>query len=795
MEKEISVRNLVEFIMKTGDLISGKNSQHTAEMGAKIHRRLQGQKQKANPNYQKEVAVKFTYKASELEFLIRGRIDGLYEEDALWVVDEIKTSEDEWETLTEKQVDLYFAQAMFYAYFLAGEKNLEQVACDLIYFEVLTENIQVTRRTFTKEALADFVADILDQYAKWYRLVEGFEETAEKTIGEMTFPYPQYRKGQHQLMGVVYKSVMSQKQLFLQAPTGTGKTISTLFPALKVLAAKKIPRIFYLTAKTITRTVAEEGLLAMHRTGLKIKTVTITAKDKISFPLPDGLEAHESPYSIGYYDRVNEGLWDILSNEDFITRPVIENYAKKHSLDPFEFSLDIALFCQVVICDYNYVYDPLVYLRRFFEEVTEKNAPLLLVDEAHNLVSRAKEMYSATLSLKKTQAALKYFKTIPETNSFTKKGRRLFNKVVKLLKEKKEEQTVVFATQKENWLELMEVLTPLVEFLLEYLPTKKFNEQQQVLDWTFEARGFLKIGELFDEEFVLGIETDRYDFLVKIICLDPAKFLEARHQQAYSSILFSATLSPMDYFKERLGAVKPVHFSLSSPFPRDHQQVIIADYIETTFYKRAENIEKIVDAIYFLATSQTGNYFVFCPSTIFMEQIYEAFSSRYNEKVILLKQEPEMTEIQREEFLEQFKENPEKKTNKSLVAFALLGGIFSEGIDLKGTRLIGTAIVGVGLPQINPVLDLEKNYYQEKNGQGFAYAYQLPGMNKVLQAVGRVIRTPEDYGLIFLLDERFLRLDYQKLLPVDWQVGVAHNALGLQEGAQAFWQQKKTEQN
>lgn len=782
--REISVRQLVEFIKRCGDLQTSQNSQHTAQAGSALHRKLQKQGQKKNPNYQKEVSFSYQYELAGVTFTVRGRADGLVEEEGQWVVEEIKTSEELLSELAPPQVDLFFAQGMCYAYFLMLEKDLTEVTVELVYVEVLQEDVRRTRRTYTKEALTTFFQELMAEYKIWFDFVAALREEQQMSIEEMTFPFPAYRKGQRELMGVVYKAIYSKRQLFMQAPTGTGKTMSTLFPAVKGLNLAKYPQLFYLTAKTITRQVVESGLAALGVGGLRLKTVTLTAKDKIC-PQQDGCDMQNCPLAKGYYDRVNGGLMDILSHEDFMTRPVIEEYAAKHQLCPFEFSLDISLFCQVIICDYNYVYDPLVYLRRFFEEIPKDRGPLLLVDEAHNLVNRAKEMYTKHLSLWQLQQAHKWFKEVKSKDALTQKGRRQFLKARHFLEDYQDKFTAEFTQQTEALEEFNLSLVNLLETLRPWLAENEFAHQEELRQWTFEVHAYLVIAEHYNEKFVTTFQQQGADFIVSQVCLDPAKFLAKRHEDCYDSLLFSATFSPIQYYEERLGAQETaVHYALSSPFEKSHQQVIVANYIDTTYHKRTENLTKIIAAISAMIDARPGNYFIFAPSYSFLNEIHQAFQQTPHKCAVYL-QEREMDEGAREEFLAHFVVDSLQTT----LGFVLLGGIFSEGVDLVGQRLIGAAIVGVGLPQINPLLELEKDYYQGKNQQGFQYAYQLPGLNKVFQAAGRVIRTPEDYGVVLLLDQRFTRFQYRKFLPDEWQIGVAHNPQGLTEGLQRFWQE------
>lgn len=781
MEKEISVRHLVEFILKTGDLISETSSKHSAQAGTKIHQKIQKENKKNLPHFQEEITVSYAAFVSGTEFLCRGRVDGLYEEEKIPIVQEIKTSETLFSDLSEKEKEVFFAQGKCYAYFLAKEHHWDVVTVELLYIEVISQKQIKERQTFSKEELKEFFFHLLEEYAFWYEKTKTWEDNFKKSTENLPFPYATYRKGQRELMSVVYKSLLLKKQLFLQAPTGTGKTLSTLYPALLAQGQGKFPTLFYLTAKTITRQVVEDSLFSLEKKQLALHSVTITAKDKICFCKKAGIAKNECPFAKGYYDRVNEGLMDILEHERIMTREVIEEYAKKHQLCPFEFSLDISLFCQVIVADYNYVYDPTVYLRRFFDNITEKNAPLLLVDEAHNLVNRSKEMYSASLSLNETKRIYQEIKKVKGSDSFTKKLRRRFLKFQKHFSTLAQQEGDFFTGKVEN--SFLNELQGLLEALFEWTREKEVNEE--ILNWAYEGQKYLKISEFFNENFVLGFERVAGDFFIRQLCLDPNEFLQNINEACYNSVLFSATLMPLKYYESRLGKVDGVNFSLASPFKKENLQVIIADYIQTTYQERENNLAKICAAIEAMSQEKIGNYFVFCPSYAFMEQIIKSFPNK--EQVEIIKQEKDMSERQREEFLKNFTLGKEK----SLLAFALVGGIFSEGIDLVGEKLLGCAIVGVGLSQVNPITNLEKAYYDEKNGQGFAYSYQLPGINKVLQAAGRVIRSSNDYGVVLLLDARYKRKDYFTYLPDYWQIGLGHNLTGIKEGLHEFWKNKE----
>ncbi|MGM9902523.1 ATP-dependent DNA helicase [Enterococcus hirae] len=780
-QSRISVRHLVEFILRRGSIDNRRKSNHTALEGAKIHRKIQ---KEAGEEYQKEVFLQTKVQLDTFELLIEGRADGIFQREGIYYIDEIKTSEPRFEDLEPEQVELFFHQARVYAYIYSQEHNLEEINLQLTYFQT-TEEI-VTRKVEhqTREELVSFFKKLTEDYQEWLIFQENWRTVRNASLMALKFPYDEYRKGQRELAVAAYKTIRTKQKLFAEAPTGTGKTISTLFPALKAIGEDEGERIFYLTAKTITRQVAEDALVALNDVGAQTKSVTLTAKDKICFLDETTCNPDQCPYANGYYNRINEGLWDLLNHENQITREVIETYAKKHTLCPFELSLDVSLWCDVIIGDYNYLFDPTVYLRRFFEE--EKNEEhIFLIDEAHNLVNRSKEMYSATLSYEKSR---KVYALIPKE---FKKLRRRWNRLLKVFDEIQKisiEEDWTYHHQKAPAESLIKAGFQLGEFIQEWLA--EFPEhpvQEQVLPYYFELLHFLKISEFYDDHYETTIEKSYHDLVIKEFCIDPSLFLEQSLNKARSSILFSASFSPLSYYQETLGGKDSLAYRLPSPFPEKNQQVLIANYIETTYQKREQSIPQIVETIDHFIHEKKGNYMIFFPSYQYLDQVVEVFEQKHPEiqKII---QQTNMDEKEREAFLAEFKSEPKE----TLVGFCVLGGIFSEGIDLRGSRLIGSMIVGVGLPQMNHEQELIKEYYDEKENLGFAYAYQLPGMNKVLQAAGRVIRDMDDQGIIVLADRRFSSPAYRQLFPPHWQHAKEVRSLdALTANIHTFWQERE----
>ncbi|OJG75784.1 helicase [Enterococcus quebecensis] len=771
----------MEFILRRGSIDTRHTSEHTALEGAKIHRKLQ---KVAGEEYKKEIKLAIDIELNQQNYIIEGRADGIFiDENKRTVIDEIKTSEPAFSELLEEQLDMYWYQVMCYGHIYCQQENLEKITLQLTYYQTTTNEITRQQKEFTREELKDFFNDLTQKYEQWLIFKANWRITRNQSLKQLTFPYGDFRAGQRELATAVYKTILSDQKLFVEAPTGTGKTISTLFPTLKAIGEEQAERIFYLTAKTITRQVAEDAVEAMKRKNLELKSVTLTAKDKICFLTERNCTPEACIFANGYYDRLNEGLWDLLNNENQFTREVIESYARKHTLCPFELSLDVSLWCDLVICDYNYLFDPVVYLRRFFDEQTEEKENIFLVDEVHNLVNRSREMYSAVLSKNKL---------IVLKEVLDKKQKKLIQGIDKVEEELDkiklvcDEEEREFIQQSEPLDSLVKSVYSLSEKIKEWLPENQdFTELNQVLSVYFDLLNYTKISEGYDTHYCTYVNCQNYDIVVKQFCIDPSFLLQQKLEKGKASILFSASLTPLDYYQEILGGgVQSLRYRIPSPFPKENQLLVIENYIQTTYKERESSYGKIVESLTNMVQHKKGNYFVFFPSYSYMDIVYDLF--RHKNPVIKTKiQETSMNEAEREAFLAEFISEPKE----TLVGFCVLGGIFSEGIDLKGTRLIGTAIVGVGLPQINHEQELIKDYYDQKKNQGFQFAYQIPGMNKVLQAAGRVIRDTDDKGIVLLLDQRFTTNAVQRFFPAHWNgVQTAFSPDGTKQLLHQFWQ-------
>ncbi|BBB91476.1 MAG TPA: ATP-dependent DNA helicase [Methylomusa anaerophila] len=792
----ISVRTLVEWILRSGDLVFSLTAPARAVEGTKAHRKVQKSR---TGEYQAEVALTYTIEREDLVLEIGGRADGIFlnrgDEEAAAVIDEIKSTSRPLEAIEADQYPLHWAQAKCYAFIYAAQNDLDTIGVQLTYYQLDSREIKEFCLFYPRGELAVFFHGLVEQYLFWARLLRDWIKVRDESIAQINFPFVGYRPGQRELAVAVYKTIAAGRKLYAQAPTGAGKTMATIFPAVKAVGSGLIEKIFFLTAKTVTRGLAEEAFAKLRLNGLVFKTVTLTAKDKICFK--PGRECHpgECEYANGHFDRVNGAIADIW-REDCYTRATVEQYAGKHRVCPFEFSLDLALWADGVIGDYNYVFDPRVYLRRFFDNDTGCNC-CFLIDEAHNLVDRAREMFSAAL-LRRPFVHLRRAsrQVLPRVSKAAQAVGARLRQIGKTCLTGGEGEPVDFFVQKEALYDIHSVLRKFTNEVERWLLTGNQDQagpelKTALLDQYFTALSYLRIAECYDERYVTYLEAvEDNDVKVRQFCVDPAKLLRAALQRGRAAIFFSATLTPLSYFAAVLGGNEDDgKIAVPSPFSPDNLCLMIAGRIATTYKSRAGTYDRVVAAIAAAVSGKTGNYLVFFPSFQYLGEIYERFSYQYP-RIRVIRQAVSMAEQERVAFLDHFGRSGNRPPDETLVGFAVLGGIFGEGIDLVGERLSGAVIVGVGLPQIGNERDIIRDYYNQVNSQGFEFAYMYPGMNKVLQAAGRVIRTEQDRGVVLLIDERFTGYRYKTLFPSEWRQGVkVADAAGITGVVGRFWQQ------
>ena len=774
---KVSVRNLVEFVLRHGDLQPGSIGASRAQEAIRAHQFIQ---KTSGPKYVPEVTLSYIYLQEDVGLEVKGRADGVIQKESSQCIDEIKTTSLDLSLIDETFNDLHWAQAQCYAFMYAVQEGLEMMETQLTYFQLDTAQTKKFSKSFSLEELSVFFLSLVERYLNWARQLLEWSVRRDGSIHMLQFPFGTYRPGQRELAIAVYKTIKENQKLFAQAPTGIGKTMGTLFPAFKAMAEGLTAQIFYLTAKTITRTVAEKAINKLQKDGLEIKRLTLTAKRKLCF-LPEATcLPEECLYAKGYYDRLRAAVEDVF-DEAAWTRQVIEEYALKHSICPFEFSLEMANWADVVICDYNYVFDPRVYLRRFFLDGGEYT---FLVDEAHNLVERARDMFSAELS-KESWLKLKRL-TKDDDPRLTKSLTRVNTALVKVKKRCTQGSGSGECVEKESPTKLIQAMRHFVKEAEQFL---KMNEQrliwrEQLVEQYFQALSFIRTADSYDEHYVTYMQQVQEDFRVKLFCLDPSVRLKEALGRGRAAVLFSATLSPMDYFMNVLGGEETSYkLKLPSPFPTENLCLLINDRISTKYKQRAASYELVTEAIASAVEHKAGNYLVYFPSYAYLHEVYLRFRAQY-QQVRVICQTSGMVEEEREEFLAAFAINPDQ----TLVGFALMGGIFGEGIDLIGDRLSGAIVVGVGLPQMGMERDIIRSYYETTSGQGYEFAYMYPGFNKVLQAVGRIIRTEEDRGIVLLIDERFSQTSYKKLFPEEWtMIRSAGNTDNVCKTIKSFW--------
>lgn len=812
---KISVRNLVEFILREGDIDNRQGKAVSAEAmqeGSRMHRKIQ---RRMGANYHAEVPLRIAIDEEDYQLVIEGRADGILIEatdgqeytfaddfnhielgsDVHVTIDEIKGIYQKVELL-DAPIGVHLAQAKCYAYIYAVQHDLPRISVQMTYCNLDTEDIRYFKEELAFEELSEWFLHLIAEYKKWADFQFAWRNLRQASIKRLKFPY-EYRKGQKELATGVYRTIARKKNLFIQAPTGVGKTISTVFPAVKAVGEELGDKIFYLTAKTITGTVAREAFELLRKGGYQAKVIQITAKEKLCKCEEMDCNPVHCPYAKGHYDRVNDAVYNLLQKEDVFTREVLLEQAEEYMVCPFEMCLDVATWVDDIICDYNYVFDPNVYLKRFFAEGT-KGDYIFLVDEAHNLVERSREMYSAELYKEDFLATKKLIRHYDEklASDFEKCNRIM-------LEYKREcEKYVLYDNIGNLIFALMRLASNLDEFLQK---RTEFPERKEVTEFYLNLRNFMNMYELVDEHYVIYSEHEEDGrFKLKLYCVDPSLNLQERIDKGNATIFFSATLLPIQYYKNLLSTKKDNYAVYAETAFSEEQRVLLLGSDVSSKYTRrnVKEFARIADYIRMTAQAKKGNYMVFFPSYKMMQQVYEVFCEMEqvvpgkpeeiadSEKIIAILQQSGMKEAEREAFLETFSEAASAERRGSLVAFCVLGGIFGEGIDLKNEQLIGAIIVGTGLPQISNEREILMNYYDKRSSEGFDYAYRYPGMNKVLQAAGRVIRTVSDIGVIELLDERFLQSDYRGLFPREWEKRTVCNVETVEAYLREFWEEQ-----
>ena len=831
---ELSIRELVEFTERSGDIDnrSVHSDPDVMQEGARLHRKIQKEQ---GSGYSAEVSLKYEtekeYDGEKMVFALEGRADGIFEgtfeepdiirsgkngeaykiinlkkpgktikdeqSEFIKIIDEIKTTYRDV-AIFQEPVKVHLSQAKCYAYIYAEQNSLKTIAVRMTYSNLESEERRYFYFFYTFEELTEWFGSIINEYSKWTARQIKWERIRNESIKKVGFPF-EYRMGQKELASGVYRTILRKKKLFLEAPTGVGKTISTVFPAVKAMGEGLTSKIFYGTAKTIARTVAEQAFGLLMDRGMELKAVTITAKEKVCILEKPLCNPDDCPRAKGHFDRVNDCVYELLCNEGHITRETVLAYADRYNVCPFEMCLDVTTWADAVICDYNYLFDPNVYLRRFFADGPEKDY-VFLIDEAHNLVERAREMYSAVLCKEDFLAVKKMIGNLDYNHKRLSGAIEKCNKILLDFKRQCEDFAV--------WEDADSLLDVLLKFMGTYeaMPVNfKVADQESLSTLYLDVRHFVNMYQGMDDNY--SIYTDYGSdgsFRITLCCMDPSKPLKECLKRGRSSVFFSATLIPVKYYISQLGGSEEDYAVYApSPFDKEKRLIMIARDVSTKYTRRSRGeYERIASYIKNFILARQGNYMVFFPSYRMLSDVAEAFCALFGYElkdedmerkvfdfngITVLLQSSGMSEKEKEDFLNSF----ESDSMDTLVGFCVMGGIFGEGIDLQAERLIGAAIVGTGLPQVCSERELFRNYFDEKNGNGFEYAYLYSGMNKVLQSAGRVIRTSDDRGVILLLDERFGSEQYRKLFPQEWYPFEYVDGRSMKTMLTGFWEKNR----
>ncbi|MDH3799217.1 MAG: ATP-dependent DNA helicase [Desulfobacterales bacterium] len=775
-ELKIAVRDLIEHVFRSGDLVFEFLGSSRPVDGIRAHQKIQNSRP---DTYQPEVSISHQVETDRFRLIIGGRIDGVYNEPGRTIIEEIKTTTRNPNYFEKNQQPVHWAQVKTYAYIYGRQQGLEEIMTRLTYYQIDTGEIRTFKHTFGIAELEIFFDDLIARYLEWAVTINDWSRRRNESIQDLDFPFVTYRPGQDKMAKEAYRAMCDHSQLLVEATTGIGKTIAVLYPAVKALAEKLSQKIFYLTARTTGRIVAQKALDELRAKGLRLKSVTLTAKDKICFCPDSACNPEECEYARGHFDRINDAVNAIFARDAFTREQIVET-ARIYRVCPFEFSLDLSRWADCIICDYNYVFDPRVYLRRFFQE--ENGDYIFLIDEAHNLVDRSREMFSAEIFKQPVldiRRQLKdnlphIYKSLGRINAWLVKARKKCAESRNPLAEKDPPEDLIpllkgFLFITERWL----------------AQNIKTAFRESLLDLYFAVSGFIRVADQYDECYTTCYEKMGKDLKLKLFCIDPSIHLEKAMNRCQVAILFSATMTPMDYFKQILGCDQSAHhLILHSPFPGENLGLYISDQISTYFRHRDQTADQVARVIATLIEQKKGNYLLYFPSYVYMRKIYQSYTARCPQTETIL-QKPGMAESERDMFLRRFSQN----NPQTLVGFAVMGGIFGEGIDLVGKRLMGAVVVGVGLPGISLERELIKEYFTNALGAGFEYAYLYPGINRVLQAAGRVIRTEKDRGVVLLIDQRYGRYQYKSLLREEWDPVRVRDPQQLADGLQKFWKQ------
>lgn len=767
----LSVHDIVDLLLRKGHLDTRIFNQSSMQEGTRLHSLYQKEQ---GSDYLSEYPLAYTFHEKEFTFKVSGKADGVIISKAGSVtIEEIKTTIADLDEFIQDHGEWHLGQAMFYAFIIAKLKNLSDVSIRMVYIRQNNHNIRkFILKKYSLSELQNFVNDLIFRYAYYCRKIERMKRERDETAKSIIFPYKDYRKGQKEMIDFITNAADMKKEVFIEAPTGIGKTISVLFPFIKRFGEHNADRVIYLTSKNSIKKVAVNAMSLFTNQGIKCKTIEFTSKENICFNDKKGhCNPDECPFAKHYYDKVYDAIFDCLETSSLFNRKSIEDFCIEKQMCPFQFQLDLSKYCDVLICDYSYVYD--YHDMLCLEESDIKNTKsYLCVDECHNLPSRIRDMYSIELFVSELNDALSLCGGIPFDS--LKADLNDLIKVIKAIDFDSDDENV-----KSKHLYILEkvpqiVINDLNDCINDIkLILKKFTSlvTDSLLEFYYNLNNFSYLASLLDDDLIghaffcyITISNEEIN-TIRIINLDCRPLISQGSSYFESVIYFSATLSPKDYYIDLLGGNKEDmsnRLILDSPFPKENRLVFFNTNISLRYKDRDNTLYSVFTYIRTCVSQKKGNYFVFCPSFEYLERIYSFFQQEPLSDSEILVQSRFMKDNERTLFLESFSmESP-----KTTIGLLVLGGIFSEGIDLVGDRLIGAIIISVGLPQINFETNQLKEYYDKnsENMVGFNYAYTYPGINKVLQAAGRVIRSDTDKGFILYIDSRFRQPLYHNIM-------------------------------
>lgn len=770
----ISVHQFVDMISVGGDLVSASVSTQRMQQGIETHIKRQEEQSKTS-----ELPLEYSTEGESVKIIVKGRADIVDTTSETHIIEEIKTvfGNVKKETLLKEQ---HLAQCKCYCAMYAIKNKSKQIGARVAYVEYNSSKTHFFDYIYTRDEILDWFYDNINYIVDVFEKRQHHINKRNLSAQDIKFPFDEYRAGQKEMATYVYKGCRENSVQFLQAPTGIGKTMGTIYPAIKSFAHENTERIFYITAKNTIKKVATEAVDALRNKGLVINSLTLTAKETSCPQKVFNCHPKVCSKARGYYDRLGLAMDCFKENKHYdITE--VKKIADKFNICPFELSLDISLECDIVICDFNNVYDPRAKLKRFFDDGGDY---LVLADEAHNLVSRARDMYSGEISKDI------YFNTAKRMSRVRSKiGRQVLDAIQKIVDYlnlqiadmyKRDVSYEILENPLDNLNKLLEKFTELAEGMLDTSTLRDYT--MDLLEAFYRTKGYLYTVAKADENYVHYILKEKDNIIIKMFCIDPSTRLQECHKKSKATTMFSASLTPFDYYARLLQSENDYNtHSLPSPFDNDNLKVMVNAAIPVEYKFRDRFIEELVKCIHEFVMGKRGKYLIFFPSYGYMEKAHNLFISLYDD-VFAPKQQRSMNAKDREAFISLFEDDAH------MAAFAVMGGVFSEGIDLKGEKLIGAVIVGTGFPMISLENNFIKEFHNAREEQGLGYAYIYPGFNKVLQAVGRVIRSEEDKGAALLIDRRFMRQEYQDLMPNWWQpIEYVDNADDIKESLNEFW--------